>query len=179
MNGPYYAFKLLGEQCGLGKSLMYVFAFVQLLFMLAQLAILIDAASWVFATDTASKYMPTWLTKKNKSGRPVHSYILTAGISLLILLLSGTLPSINSIYNWLLKLNGIVSPYKTALVFVAFIAIRMHQDEFKSSYVFIKNRTGALAVGWWCFIFTFVCAILGFLFPWLRKLEIKHQTQNK
>ena len=163
MNGPYYAFRLLGEQCGMGKTLMYVFAFVQLFFMLAQLAILIDAASRVFASDTASKYMPSWLTKTNKNGRPVNSYILTAGISLLILLLSGTLPSINSIYNWLLNLNGIVSPYKTALVFVAFIAIRWHEDEFKSDYVYIKNRKGALAMGWWCFIFTFVCATLGFI----------------
>src|SRR5699024_4049180 len=42
MNGPYYAFKLLGEQVGMGKSLMYVFAVVQLMFMLAQLAILMD-----------------------------------------------------------------------------------------------------------------------------------------
>lgn len=163
MNGPYYAFRLLGEQCGMGKTLMYVFAFVQLFFMLAQLAILIDAASRVFASDTASKYMPSWLTKTNKNGRPVNSYILTAGISLLILLLSGTLPSINSIYNWLLNLNGIVSPYKTALVFVAFIAIRWHEDEFKSDYVYIKNRKGALTMGWWCFIFTFVCATLGFI----------------
>ena len=163
MNGPYYAFRLLGEQCGLGKSLMYVFAVVQLLFMLAQLAILIDAAARVFASDTANKYMPTWLTKKNKNGKPVNSYILTAGISLLILLLSGTLPSINSIYNWLLNLNGIVSPYKTALVFVAFLAIRWHEKEFHSDYVYIKNRTSALAMGLWCFIFTFVCATLGFI----------------
>ncbi|ETA74370.1 APC family permease [Ligilactobacillus equi] len=204
MNGPYYAFRLLGQQVGLGNSLMYVFAVVQLLFMLAQLAILIDASSRVFASDTAAKYMPSWLTKKNKAGRPVHSYTLTAGISLLLLLLSGTLPDINSIYNWLLNLNGIVSPYKTALVFVAFIAIRMQQDKFHSDYVYIKNKNGALVVGFWCFLFTFVCAtmgfipqdaalgtkafdhqlmmnfatvgfliVLGFLLPFLRKLEMK------
>lgn len=204
MNGPYYAFKLLGEQVGMGKTLMYLFAVVQLLFMLAQLAILIDASSRVFASDTAAKYMPSWLTKKNADGRPMHSYTLTAGISLLILLLSGTLPSINSIYNWLLNLNGIVSPYKTALVFVAFLAVRYKQDEFKSGYVYIKNRYGALAVGFWCFLFTFVCAtlgfipqdaevgtkafdhqllmnfltvgflvVLGFLLPYLRKLELR------
>lgn len=207
MNGPYRAFHLLGEQVGMGKSLMYLFAFVQLFFMLAQLAILIDAASRVFASDTATKYMPTWLTKKNKDGRPVHSYTLTAGISLLLLLLSGTLPNINAIYNWLLNLNGIVSPYKTALVFVAFLAIRWHEGEFNSDYVYISNRRGALAVGWWCFIFTFICAtmgfipqdaavgthafnhqllmnfltvgfliVLGFLLPYLRKLEMKKEA---
>ena len=163
MNGPYYAFKLLGEKLGMGSVLMYVFAVVQAFFMLAQLAILIDAASRVFAGDVNQKYMPSWLTKKNKNGRPIHSYTLTAGISLVLLLLSGTLPSINSIYNWLLNLNGIVSPYKTCLVFVAFLAVRYRQNEFSSDYVFIKNRKGALAVGFWCFIFTFVCATMGFI----------------
>lgn len=96
MNGPYYAFKLLGEKLGMGSVLMYVFAVVQAFFMLAQLAILIDAASRVFAGDVNQKYMPSWLTKKNKNGRPIHSYTLTAGISLVLLLLSGTLPSIKA-----------------------------------------------------------------------------------
>lgn len=163
MNGPYYAFKLLSQQLGWDNSLMYVFAVVQSFFMLAQLAVLIDAASRVFAGDVNQKYMPTWLTKTNKNGRPVHSYTLTAGIALVLLLLSGTLPDINSIYNWLLNLNGIVSPYKTCLVFVAFIAVRWQQDKFSSDYIFIKNRTGALLVGFWCFLFTFVCATMGFI----------------
>lgn len=163
MNGPYYAFKLLGQELGWGNVLMYVFAVVQAFFMLAQLAILIDAASRVFAGDIHEKYMPSWLLKKNKHGRPIHSYTLTAGISLVLLLLSGTLPNINSIYNWLLNLNGIVSPYKTCWVFVAFLAIRWQQNSFKSDYIFIKNRSFALAVGFWCFLFTFVCATMGFI----------------
>lgn len=39
MNGPYYAFQLLGESLGWGKVLMYIFAVVQALFMMAQLAV--------------------------------------------------------------------------------------------------------------------------------------------
>lgn len=140
MNGPYYAFKLLGEKLGMGSVLMYVFAVVQAFFMLAQLAILIDAASRVFAGDVNQKYMPSWLTKKNKNGRPVHSYTLTAGISLVLLLLSGTLPSINSIYNWLLNLNGIVSPYKTCLVFVAFWPCAI--DKTSSARITSSSRIG-------------------------------------
>ncbi|MFK3586793.1 APC family permease [Lactobacillus sp. 23-2] len=163
MNGSYYAFQILGREAGMGNTLMYVFAAVQLFFMLAQLAALVDAASRVFASDTASEYMPKWILKKNKSGRPVHSYMLTAGIALFLLLLSGTLPEINDIFNWLLNLNGIVSPYKTSVVFIAFLAIRYQQDKFKSDFVFIKNKKGALAVGWWCFLFTFACATMGFL----------------
>lgn len=163
MNGAYYAFQRLGESFGWGKSLMYVFGVVQLVYMLAQLAVLIDAASRVLSMDTAVAYMPKWLLKNNKNGRPIHSYIFTAGLCLFLLLLSGTLPNINTIFNWLLNLNGIVSPYKTCWVFFSFIMLRWHQDRYQSAYVFIKNRYGALAVGWWCLLFTFTCATLGFI----------------
>lgn len=163
MNGPYYAFQLLGESLGMGKVLMYIFAVVQAVFMMAQLAVLLDASSRVFAGDVADKFMPKWLTKKNKNGRPIHSYTITAGLSLFLLLLTGTLPNINTIYNWLLNVNGIISPYKTCWVFFAFVAMRMYQEKYHSSYVFIKNKTGALAIGFWCLIFTFICATLGFI----------------
>lgn len=163
MNGPYYAFQLLGESLGVGKVLMYIFAVVQAIFMMAQLAVLLDASSRVFAGDVGSKFMPKWLTKKNKNGRPIHSYTFTVGLSLFLLLLTGTLPNINTIYNWLLNVNGIISPYKTCWVFFAFVAMRMHQDKYHSDYVFIKNKAGALTVGGWCLLFTFVCATLGFI----------------
>lgn len=163
MNGAFYAFQYMGQQWGMGKLFLYLFAATQLVFMLAQLAVLIDAASRVLSADTASKYMPNWLLKKNRQGRPIHSYALTAGICLFLLLLAGTLPDINTIFNWLLNLNGIVSPYKTAWVFVAFLALRMQDDKFQSGYVFIKNKPTALFVGAWCFLFTFVCATMGFM----------------
>ena len=35
MNGPYYAFQLLGESLGMGKVLMYIFAVVQAIFLIA------------------------------------------------------------------------------------------------------------------------------------------------
>ncbi|MFT8461312.1 MAG: APC family permease [Liquorilactobacillus ghanensis] len=163
MNGPYYAFSLLGQELGLGKILMYLFAVVQAIFMMAQLAVLLDASSRVFAGDVADKFMPSWLTKKNKQGRPINSYLMTTGLSLFLLLLTGTLPNINTIYNWLLNINGIVSPYKTCWVFFSFLAIRWRQKDFHSDYIFIRNRTGALLVGGWCLAFTFVCATLGFI----------------
>ncbi|MFT9410554.1 APC family permease [Liquorilactobacillus hordei] len=163
MNGPYYAFSLLGTELGVGKLLMYIFAVVQAIFMMAQLAVLLDASSRVFAGDVADKFMPSWLTKKNKKGLPVNSYLMTTGLSLFLLLLTGTLPDINTIYNWLLNINGIVSPYKTCWVFFAFLAIRWRAKDFHSDYVFIRNRKLALIVGGWCFLFTFVCATLGFI----------------
>ena len=161
MNGPYYAFKLLGEKLGMGSVLMYVFAVVQAFFMLAQLAILIDAASRVFAGDVNQKYMPSWLTKKNKNGRPIHSYTLTAGISLVLLLLSGTLPSINSIYNWLLNLNGIISPGVTCWIFFAFMQIRKNSKKYPSEYVFIKNDKLAYLAGFLLLLVTALATMLG------------------
>ena len=100
MNGPYYAFKLLGEQLGMGSILMYVFAVVQAFFMLAQLAILIDAASRVFAGDVNQKYMPSCRS------RPTHSD--SAGTA--ICRLSGISPNIT--HGWS-QPNGIASPTKT------------------------------------------------------------------
>ncbi|WP_311408139.1 APC family permease [Liquorilactobacillus uvarum] len=163
MNGPYYAFQMLGQEMGLGKILMYLFAVVQAIFMMAQLAVLLDASSRVFAGDVADRFMPHWMTKKNKNGRPIHSYLMTTGLSLFLLLLTGTLPNINTIYNWLLNINGIISPYKTCWVFFAFVAVRWQQNKFQSDYIFIKNRIGALLVGGWCLAFTFICATLGFI----------------
>ena len=66
MNGPNYTFQLLGESLGVGKVLMYIFAVVQAIFMMAQLAVLLDASRRVFAGDDGDKCMPNWLTKKNK-----------------------------------------------------------------------------------------------------------------
>ena len=74
MNGPYYAFQLLGESLGWGKVLMYIFAVVQALFMMAQLAVLLDASSRVFAGDVADKFMPKWLTGK-KDNRSSSSLV--------------------------------------------------------------------------------------------------------
>lgn len=164
MNGDYYAFQLLGQEAGMGNSLMLVYSIVCLISLLAQIAALIDAASRFLASDTASQYMPSWLLKKNRNGRPVNSYIFTAVTTLVLILLGGTLPQINDFINWLLNINTIVSPYKTSVVFVCFLILRYQRKHFsKDEYVFIRNRKGALAVGWWCFLITFLFATMAFL----------------
>ena len=80
------------------------------------------------------------------------------------ILLGGTLPQINDFINWLLNINTIVSPYKTSVVFLCFLILRYNKKNFKKNeFVFIRNRKGALAVGWWCFLLTFICATMAFL----------------
>lgn len=163
MNGSYYAFQLLGERMGMGNVLMYIFTVVQAIYMMAQLAVFLDSTSWVLAADTAERFMPKWMRKRNKNDRPIHSYVLTTGLTLFLLLLSRTLPDINAVFNWLLNLNGIVFPFKNCWLFLAFIAVRVKQDKFPSVFVFIKRRKLAIAMGSWCMLFSFICAVMSFL----------------
>src|SRR5699024_1937476 len=69
------------------------------------------------------------------------------------------LPNMKDIFNWLLNLNGIISPGVTCWIFWSFIKVRMNDDQFSSGYVYIKNKTMSLIVGWWCLIITGVATI--------------------
>lgn len=163
MNGSYYAFQAMGKEFGMGKFFLYVFIVTQALYMLAQLAVLVDGGARIFLSDTAKKYLPKQLTKTDRNGLPINGYWLTTFICTVILLLSATLPTMNDIFNQLLNLNGIISPYVTSLLFWAFIKVRENEEKFPSDYVYIKNRKFAIFVGWWCFILTIVAATFGIL----------------
>jgi Amino acid transporters len=164
MNGSYYAFQYMGQEFGMGKFFLYLFAITQALYMMAQLAVLLDTGTRMFLSDTAKDYLPKGLLKKDKRGLPINGYWLTTGICTAIMVMSATLPNMNSIFNQLLNLNGIVSPYTTCFLFSSFIIARLHEKKFKSDFVYIKNRNFAILVGVWCFIITFAAATLG-IFP--------------
>ncbi|EOA07724.1 glutamate/gamma-aminobutyrate antiporter [Pediococcus acidilactici D3] len=161
MNGSYYAFQALGKEFGIGDTLMYIFAVSQALYMFAQLAVILDASTRIFLSDVAMKYLPKSIGKLNSDGLPINGYWLTTGIVSLVLFLSNWLPSINDMFNWLLNINGIVSPFVTSFVFFAFMRIRQKSKEFHSDYVFIKNDVLAWLVGAWCFVITIVFSLLG------------------
>ncbi|MFD1418102.1 APC family permease [Companilactobacillus keshanensis] len=161
MNGSYYAFQALGEQFHIGNSLMYIFSWTEVFYLAALLAVLLDAMTRMLISDTGAKFMPKVLRKKNKAGLPVNGYLLTCGLSAFIMLLGIFLPSMNDIFNWLLNLNGIISPGVTCWIFFAFIKIRMDSKKYPSDYVYIKNDKLALSVGWWCLIVTGVATVFG------------------
>ncbi|MFP7242610.1 APC family permease [Pediococcus pentosaceus] len=161
MNGSYYAFQALGAEFGIGNTFMYIFAVSQAVYMFAQLAVILDASTRIFLSDVAMKYLPKSLGKLNSDGLPINGYWLTTGIVSLVLFLSNWLPSINDMFNWLLNINGIVSPFVTSFVFFAFMRIRQNSKDFPSQYVFIKNDIVAWLVGAWCFVITIVFSFLG------------------
>ncbi len=163
MNGSYYAFQAMGTKFGMGKFFLYAFIITQAIYMLAQLAVLVDGGARIFLSDTAKKYLPKQLTKTDKNGLPINGYWLTTFICTVILVLSATLPQMNDIFNQLLNLNGIISPYVTGLLFWAFIKVRQNQEKFPSKYVYIKNRKFAMVVGWWCLILTVTAATFGII----------------
>ena len=161
MNGAYYAFQALGNQYHLGNTLLYVYALAEVFYLAALLAVLLDAMTRMLISDTGNRYMPQVLKKTNSVGLPVNGYLLTCGLSAFIMSLGIFLPSMNDIFNWLLNLNGIISPGVTCWVFFAFIKIRQDSEKYPSDYVFIKNDKTALTVGWWCLIVTAVATIFG------------------
>ncbi len=165
MNGSYYAFLALGQHFGWGKILMYIFAVTQAIYMCAQLAVLLDAGTRVFLGDISKKYMPKQLSKLNADGLPINGYWMTTAICAVIMFLGGLLPEINDIFNWLLNLNGIVSPFATCFLFWAFMMVRLHSDRYPTpAYKYIKNDRLGFSVGVWMFVVTFFSAFAAF-FP--------------
>ena len=161
MNGSYYAFQALGQEFHVGNFFMYCFAWTEVFYLCALLAVLLDAMTRILISDTGSKYMPKVLRKTNANGLPINGYLLTCFLSAFIIGLGVFLPDMNDIFNWLLNLNGIVSPGVTCWIFYAFIKVRQNEKQFPSAYVFIKNRKFALTVGWWMLIVTATATILG------------------
>lgn len=161
MNGSYYAFQALGQHFHLGNIFMYIFALTEILYLSALLAVLLDAMTRMLISDTGSKYIPKVLQKTTASGLPINGYLLTCGLSAFIMMLGIFLPSMLDVFDWLLNLNGIISPGVTCWVFFAFIQVRRRSNEFPSDYTFIKNDKIAQAVGWWCLTITLAATIFG------------------
>ncbi|WP_192917941.1 APC family permease [Companilactobacillus halodurans] len=159
INGSYYAFQALGQRFNIGNTLMYLFAFTEIFYLAALLAVLLNAMTRMLISDTGNKYMPQFLRKTNSAGLPINGYLLTVGLSAFIMFLGILLPNMKDIFNWLLNLNGIISPGVTCWIFWSFIKVRMNDDKYHSGYVYIKNKTMSLAVGWWCLILTGVATI--------------------
>lgn len=162
MNGAYYVFDMVGKQFGMGKFLLYLWAWTSLLFNCALVAVLLDAMTRMLISDTGDKYMPKFLRKKDKNGLPINGYILTVALSSFIMILGIFLPDMNDIFNWLLNLNSIISPGVTCWILYSFMRVRKNSKKYPSKYVYIKNDKLAWLVGLALLVVTAVATILGF-----------------
>ena len=165
MNGQYYAFKRLGEYYGVGNVLLIIYAISNVLAQISALVFSIDAPLKVLIGNADSDYIPKKLSVTNKYGTPINGYIMTAIlVSILIMVPALGIGDMNSLYDWLLKLNSVVMPLRYLWVFLAFIMLKKLSNKFNSDYKFIKNNKIALGFGIWCFGFTAFACIMG-MFP--------------
>ncbi|GAA0085276.1 amino acid permease [Clostridium sp. CTA-7] len=165
MNGQYYAFQKLGEYYGVGNFLLIIYAIANMLAQISALVFSIDAPLKVLIADADENYIPRSLTKTNKHGAPINGYIMTAIlVGILIIVPALGIGDMNSLFDWLLKLNSVVMPLRYLWVFLAFIMLKKYSDKFKSDYKFVKNNKIALGFGIWCFFFTAFACIMG-MFP--------------
>ena len=164
MNGEYYVFGAMGKQFGVGNLLVYIYAWSSFFYNVALLSVLLDAMTRMLISDTGDKYMPKFLKKTNKDGLPINGYILTVFLSGFIMVLGIFLPDMNAIFNWLLNLNGIISPAVTCWIFYSFMKVRgKNSKKYPSVYRYIKNDTVAWLVGLALLVVTAVATVLGFM----------------
>ena len=164
MNGEYYVFGAMGKQFGVGNLLVYIYAWSSFFYNVALLSVLLDAMTRMLISDTGDKYMPKFLKKTNKDGLPINGYILTVFLSGFIMVLGIFLPDMNDIFNWLLNLNGIISPAVTCWIFYSFMKVRgKNTKNYPSVYRYIKNDTFAWWVGFALLAVTAVATVLGFM----------------
>lgn len=164
MNGEYYVFGAMGKQFGVGKLFVYIYAWASFFYNVALLSVLLDAMTRMLISDTGDKYMPKFLKKTNKDGLPINGYILTVFLSGFIMVLGIFLPDMNDIFNWLLNLNGIISPAVTCWIFYSFMKVRgKNSSKYPSVYRYIKNDTFAWWVGFALLAVTAVATVLGFM----------------
>lgn len=164
MNGEYYVFGAMGKQFGVGNLLVYIYAWSSFFYNVALLSVLLDAMTRMLISDTGDKYMPKFLKKTNKDGLPINGYILTVFLSGFIMVLGIFLPDMNDIFNWLLNLNGIISPAVTCWIFYSFMKVRgKNSKKYPSVYRYIKNDTVAWLVGLALLVVTAVATVLGFM----------------
>lgn len=166
MNGPYYAFRELGNYYGVGNLFLVLYALADFAAQISALVFSIDAPLKVLLADTDDRYVPKALTKTNKNGAPINGYIMTSIlVGILIVVPALGIGDVNSLFNWLLQLNAVVMPLRYLWVFLAYIALRkIAKGKFKSDYKFVKNNKIAIAFGAWCFVFTAFACIMG-MFP--------------
>jgi Amino acid transporters len=161
-NGAYAAFQMLGEHYGIGKSLMYVYAFTQGIGQIAALAFSIDAPLRILLADADPQFVPAWLRKTTAKGTLINGFVLTGIlVSIVILMPLLGIGNMNELVKWLTNLNSVVMPMRYMWVFFAFIMLNRAIKHFTSEYKFIKQKRLAMFAGIWCFLFTLVACVLG------------------
>ena len=161
-NGSYLAFQRLGEYYGLGNVLMIVYAACNAIGQFSTLVLSIDAPlRMLLDNEDARQFIPTALLKKNKYGAYINGIWMVVVLSGSIILVQSFVPGAAAVLTQLNKLNSVCMPLRYLWVFAAYIALRKGFNKFQPEYRFVKSQLIAYFFGFWCFIVTAFCCVMG------------------
>ncbi|MDU5377326.1 amino acid permease [Peptoniphilus lacydonensis] len=174
-NGAYWAFQKLGDYYGVGNLIMVIYALCNMIGQFSTLVVSIDAPlRMLLDDDRTNKFIPRNLLKKNKYGAYKNGIKLVVVLSGSIILAQILVPGAATVLRQLTKLNSIMMPLRYLWVFLAYIYLRKNNDKFDREFKFSKNNGVALFFGFWCFLVTAFCCVLGMASddPFQLKLNI-------
>lgn len=161
-NGSYWAFQKVGQYYHMGDALLIIYALCNMIGQFSTLVLSIDAPlRMLLDNEDARQYIPTNMLKKNVYGAYINGIKLVVALSGSIILIQSFVPGAASVLAQLNKLNSVCMPMRYLWVFAAYIALRNHFDTIHADYRFVKNQGIAKFFGYWCFIVTAACCILG------------------
>lgn len=161
-NSAYWSFQKLGNYYHVGNLFLYIYAWCNVIGQFSTLVLSIDAPLRMLLGDENSrKFIPKGLLKQNKYGAYINGIWMVVILSGGIIAIQALVPSATGVMAQLTKLNSTTMPLRYLWVFLAYIALRKKHDQFKSGYYMTKNQFVAKLAGYWCFLVTAVCCIMG------------------
>ncbi|MDO4670192.1 MAG: amino acid permease [Aerococcus sp.] len=162
-NGAYWAFQRLGEYYHLGNTFVVIYALCNLIGQLSVLVISIDAPlRMLLDSEISREFVPHGLLKKNDKGAYVNGiWLIVAIVSPLIILPMFGIGNVTAVLRFLTQLNAVCMPLRYLWVFLAYIALKSQQHRYQSDYQFIKSQGLGKIAGYWCFLVTAACCMLG------------------
>ncbi|WP_115714924.1 APC family permease [Amedibacterium intestinale] len=161
-NGSYWAFQKLGEYYHVGDLLLIIYALCNMIGQFSTLVLSIDAPlRMLLDNEQAREFIPTKLLKQNKYGAYINGIWMVIILSGSIILIQTFVPNAAAVLAQLNKLNSVTMPMRYLWVFAAYIALRKGIEKFNPEYRFAKSQGVAYFFGFWCFIVTAACCILG------------------
>ena len=165
-DGSYWAFQKLGEYYHVGDLLLIIYALCNMIGQFSTLVLSIDAPlRMLLDNEQAREFIPTKLLKQNKYGAYINGIWMVIILSGSIILIQTFVPNAAAVLAQLNKLNSVTMPMRYLWVFAAYIALRKGIEKFNPEYRFAKSQGVAYFFGFWCFIVTAACCILGMYVP--------------
>ncbi|MGF7002961.1 amino acid transporter [Lachnospiraceae bacterium PFB1-21] len=161
-NGAYYAFAKLGGYYHVGDLFVVLYAITNLIGQFSVMIISIDAPLLMLLGSADKDFIPESMFKQNKFGAYTNGHKLVFIIvGLLIVIPAFGIKSVDTLVQWLVKVNSVCMPLRYLWVFVAYVALKKVAEKFPAEYHFTTKKGLGIFFGIWCFIVTALACISG------------------